>query len=302
MNSLMSQESSLYIALRELFRSGRTMSYVLTLAALAGLYACLPMVKEMSIYHEMGDTAPELHAALSLIVGWLLVFRTNTAHARWWEARTLWGALINASRNLALKVSRLGTVSANDKHLVRQLIIDFAMALKLHLRQEPAAQVLTRGFSTQAANKQINYPLAEPEPASPLHVPLAIAGEIYRLMGEWKASGSIDGDELRVIDAEALRLMDICGACERIQKTRIVRSYRVFARQVVLLFLLTLPWGIVEDFGWWTIPLTAMTAYFMLGLEIVAEHVEEPFGYDDDDLDLEGMCRTIDTSVNEIFA
>ncbi len=85
MNSLMSQESSLYIALRELFRSGRTMSYVLTLAALAGLYACLPMVKEMSIYHEMGDTAPELHAALSLIVGWLLVFRTNTAHARWWE-------------------------------------------------------------------------------------------------------------------------------------------------------------------------------------------------------------------------
>ncbi len=120
-------------------------------------------------------------------------------------------------------------------------------------------------------------------------------------MGNWKASGAIDGDELRVIDAEALRLMDICGACERIQKTRIIRSYRVFARQVVLLFLLTLPWGIVEDFGWWTIPLTAMTAYFMLGLEVVAEHVEEPFGYDDDDLDLEGMCRTIDHSVNEIF-
>lgn len=290
------------ISLRELFRSGRTLSYVMTLAVLAGLYACLPMIKEMSPYHAMGDTAPELHAALSLIVGWLLVFRTNTAHARWWEARTLWGALINASRNLALKVSRLGSVTANDKHLARQLIIDFAMALKLHLRQEPAAQMLMKALSTRPTDKKQNYPLAEPEPASPMHVPLAIAAEIYRLMGEWKAAGVIDGDELRVIDAEALRLMDICGACERIQKTRIVRSYRVFARQVVLLFLLTLPWGIVEDFGWWTIPMTSMTAYFMLGLEIVAEHVEEPFGYDDDDLDLEGMCRTIDNSVNEIFA
>lgn len=292
----------MFNSLRELFRSGRTLSYVMTLAVLAGLYACLPMIKEMSPYHDMGDAAPELHAALSLIVGWLLVFRTNTAHARWWEARTLWGALINASRNLALKVSRLGSVTANDKHLARQLIIDFAMALKLHLRQEPAAQMLMKALSTRPAEKQQNYPLAEPEPASPMHVPLAIAAEIYRLMGQWKASGAIDGDELRVIDAEALRLMDICGACERIQKTRIVRSYRVFARQVVLLFLLTLPWGIVEDFGWWTIPMTAMTAYFMLGLEIVAEHVEEPFGYDDDDLDLEGMCRTIDNSVNEIFA
>ncbi len=40
----------------------------------------------------------------------------------------------------------------------------------------------------------------------------------------------------------------------------------------------------------------------MLGLEIVAEHVEEPFGLDDDDLDLEGMCKTIAGSVDEIFA
>ncbi len=291
----------LAMSMRELFRSGRTLSYVMTLAAVAGLYACLPMVKEMSIYHEMGDTAPELHAALSLIVGWLLVFRTNTAHARWWEARTLWGALVNASRNLALKVARLGSISTTDKQVVRHLIIDFAMALKLHLRQEPAAQSFMSGLSTQSRDQSINYPLAEPETTKGTHVPLAIANEIYRLMGSWKATGVIDGDELRVIDAEALRLMDICGACERIQKTRIVRSYRVFARQVVLLFLLTLPWGIVEDFGWWTVPLTAMTAYFMLGLEIVAEHVEEPFGYDDDDLDLDGLCRTIDKSVSEIL-
>lgn len=286
---------------REFFRSGRTLSYVLTLAALAGLYACLPLAKEMSIFRDTGKSAPELHAALSLIVGWLLVFRTNTAHARWWEARTLWGALINASRNLALKVSRLGSISNDDKRSVEKLIADFAVALKHHLRQEPAAQSMIQGLTSRPVDRIGNQPLAEPEPANPKHVPLAISAEIYRLMGKWKASGVIDGDELRVIDAEALRLMDICGACERIQKTRIVRSYRVFARQVVLLFLLTLPWGIVQSFGWWTVPLTAMTAYFMLGLEIVAEHVEEPFGYDDDDLDLEGMCRTIENSVKEIF-
>lgn len=273
-------------SLKDYFRSGRTLSYVLTLALLTGLYACLPMLKELSPYHDVGDTASGLHAALSLIVGWLLVFRTNTAHSRWWEARTLWGSLVNASRNLAMKITRLGTVPPDDLGKIKVLLTEFPMALKLHLRLEPASKTIVA--TDQVAGTWT-------------HAPLGIATELYSLLGNWQRAGYIDGDQMRVIDAEALRLMDICGGCERIQRTRIIRSYRVFARQCVLLFLLTLPWGIVEDFGWWTVPLTALTAYFMLGMEIVAEHVEEPFGYDDDDLDLDALCRTIAQSVSEVF-
>ena len=95
--------------------------------------------------------------------------------------------------------------------------------------------------------------------------------------------------------------MDICGACERIAKTPMVRSYRIFARQCIFLFLFTLPWGLVQDFMAWTLPLTIVVSYFMVGMEIVAEHVEEPFGFDEDDLDLEGMSATIANSVEEIF-
>ena len=66
--------------------------------------------------------------------------------------------------------------------------------------------------------------------------------------------------------------------------------------------LLSLPWGITADFGWWTVPLTALTAYFMLGLEVVAEHVEEPFGDDEDDLDLDRLCTAVTDSVQETIA
>ena len=48
--------------------------------------------------------------------------------------------------------------------------------------------------------------------------------------------------------------------------------------------------------------MTIVTAYFMIGLETVAEHVEEPFGYDEDDLDLDGLCGTIDRTVHEVIA
>jgi putative membrane protein len=140
-----------------------------------------------------------------------------------------------------------------------------------------------------------------PKEGCPSHPPLAIANELYRWVAEHKKSRSIDGDDMRVIDAEMAKLMDVCGACERIARTPMVVSYRIFARQCIVLFLFTLPWGISNDFKWWTIPITIVIAYFMLGMEIVAEHVENPFGYDEDDLDLEGICDTIARSVNNIF-
>lgn len=267
--------------------SSRTLGYVFLMALGVGLYAVIPTAIEYSAYADVVNTSSQFHAVLSLVLGWLLVFRTNTAYSRWWEARTLWGALVNACRNCALKVTCLGRFTEHDRHVIRDLIGAFPVALRCHLRGEIGTH-LPDGVRKLAGTAR--------------HVPQAIAQHIYQIVGKAKQDGAIDGDELRVLDAELLRLMDICGGCERILKTRIVKSYRIFARQCVLIFLGTLPWGIVQDFRIWTIPLTIITAYFMLGMETVAEHVEEPFGYDEDDLDLDSLCNTIATTVDEAMA
>ena len=126
------------------------------------------------------------------------------------------------------------------------------------------------------------------------HLPGYLAGLRYQALRRWRGEGWIDGDDLRVIDCELARFLDICGGCERIRGTRVARSYRVFARQCVIMFLLILPWGIAHDFGWWTLPLTAITAYFMIDMETVL------FGRDEDDLDLDGICEGIARSVSEV--
>ena len=95
--------------------------------------------------------------------------------------------------------------------------------------------------------------------------------------------------------------MEICGGCERIRRTRLSPSYRLFVRHCITLYLCTLPWGLVEDFEFWTVPLTVIMAYFMIGIEVIAHSVEEPFGMDEDDLDLDGLCITIRSTVNEIL-
>jgi putative membrane protein len=134
------------------------------------------------------------------------------------------------------------------------------------------------------------------------HVPVAIVTALYGELEGLRRQSKMDGNELRVIDIESRVFLDVCGACERILNTRVARSYRVFARQCIALYLFTFPWGIVETFQWWTVPLTIITSYFMLGMEIVAEHIEEPFGYDEDDLNLDAICDGIEKSVRQIAA
>lgn len=237
-------------------------------------------------YGKYINLPSDLHAAFTLVLGWLLVFRTNSSYARWWEARKLWGALVNISRNMAIKVADLCKAGDDELNKFRVEIVAFAYGLKDHLRNESSLQALS-GF--EDCNDK------------PTHVPSYLITRMYEEIGAWKSNGFIDGDDLRVLDAEARQFLDICGGCERIRNTRVVRSYRTFARQCVGLYLVTFPWGIVDSFRWWTIPLTGIVAYFMLGLETVAEHVEEPFGYDEDDLDLDGLCRTIEVTVQEVF-
>lgn len=254
-----------------------------SIALAMGIYSLFPILKEYSSYSDVGDTPSDLHAALSLVLGWLLVFRTNAAYARWWEARTLWGSLINCSRNLAIKVQEFfPDLSFEERRFLSRHLSEFPKALTAHLRKEAYTGPIFQG-------------------AMPTHVPLAISQDIYRWISNRLSNKTFDRDLLRILDCETAKLMDICGACERIAKTPMVRSYRIFARQCIFLFLFTLPWGLVQDFMWWTLPLTIVISYFMVGMEIVAEHVEEPFGFDEDDLDLEGMSATIANSVEEIF-
>ncbi|MBL8813467.1 MAG: hypothetical protein JNM43_25090 [Planctomycetaceae bacterium] len=266
---------------------GRTLFRVGGLACLVGLYSIIPSAcMHFGILKSLSEMPSEIPAALTVVLGWLLVFRTNTSYARWWEARTLWGSLTNTIRNLAIKFATLTPMNEHERRQVRSALARFPVVLKDHLRGSTTSDDLD----------------SLPESVTTAtHKPTALTETLYRKLQFWKESGGMDSTTLLVMDEDLRKLLEITGGCERIQNTRLVRSYRGFARQSVALYLATLPWGLASDFGWWTIPLTAALSYFMLGLETVAEHIEQPFGTDDDDLDLDGMCRNIRASVESVL-
>jgi putative membrane protein len=258
-----------------------------TVAALA-VYAALVVLFDRWIGLHITPVGAQFHGFLGLVLGLLLVFRTNTSYERWWEGRKLWGQLVNDSRNLAIKVQTCVRADAADKEGLGRWLSGFAFALKEHLR---------------GGVKLPDVPgLGEHAGHDPPHVPAFISARIYEQFEAWRQTDQLGGFELLFLDQHAKALMDICGACERIKKTPISLSYRWFIRQSIAIYLLALPWGLMDSFGWWTVPAVAMLGYFMIGVEMIAEQIEDPFGVDEDDIMLDELYQTIERSVSGILA
>ncbi|MBD2298411.1 bestrophin family protein [Nostoc sp. FACHB-190] len=232
----------------------------------------------------------------SIVLGLLLVFRTNTAYERFWEGRKLWGSTVNTVRNLAWKIwVAVDEVEASDRErkiAALRLLPAFAIAKKLYLRYEPASEELKPWVSpAQYSNLQNiqNMPL-----------------EISRLLGKYLQQeykrGLLTNYQLTSIHTLMNNLMDNVGGCERILKTPIPPAYVIHLNQLLLIYCLILPFHFVKDLGWWTGVFVALVSFALFGIEEIGVEIENPFGYDHNDLPLDKICQTIQNNIEEFIA
>jgi putative membrane protein len=215
----------------------------------------------------------------TFILSLLMSFRNQAAYQRWWEARGLWGQLTNDSRNLAAKFAAFVPPDVLARARAAELLTGFAEALKRHLRDEPLHLRDLPGF--------------EHEEADPPHVPLDLARRLFAAVADWKRAGHIDDCVLRVLDPHLSRLLDVCGGCEKIRNTPLSPSYKGLLRMGLLLNVVAEPWFTVPQIGFWGLPVLLLVCFFLFGVELIDSIVEEPFGRERDDLDLDRYCQTI---------
>ncbi|KAF2519256.1 hypothetical protein E0W68_05675 [Flavobacterium salilacus subsp. salilacus] len=227
-----------------------------------------------------------MHSMLGFVISLLLVFRTNTAYDRWWEGRKMWGALVNNSRNLALKIAVM-LDDKEDKAIMRRLIPAYAHVLSLHLK-----------------NEDINHELFDDATLAPDHYnhkPNQIAKTIMAKVNSLYKEGKITGDQLIVLNAEVQSLTDICGACERIKNTPIPYSYSAFIKKFIFFYVMTLPFGYSFQLSYYVIPVVVFIFYVLASLELIAEEIEDPFGTDANDLPLDKIADNIRKNVEELI-
>ena len=232
-----------------------------------------------------------IHSLIGFVLGLLLVFRTNSAYDRWWEGRKLLGALVNTSRNLALKLSTFLPSEASVKRkLFVEFISNYCFSMKDHLRDKRVAEELT--FSTH---------LTEEEFKSSNHLPNIIAEKIFNETKIMYDDKLISDNIYITIDDQVKQFTDIIGGCERIKKTPIPYSYNIFLKKIIFIYTMTLPIGLATDFQYWAIPISLFVLYILASLELLAEEIEDPFGEDTNDLPVDDICHTIKGNIEEIL-
>jgi putative membrane protein len=232
-----------------------------------------------------------MHQLLGFAISMLLVFRTNTAYDRWWEGRKLWGALVNVSRNLAVKLSVWMRAEDTEgrEHFAR-LIALFAHELRNHLLRE----------ETRLALDETSHPeLAAID--RDRHVPAQVVRLMHKRTIHLVQDGRLSQEQLIVLANDINTFLDICGACERIKNTPIPWSYTTFIKKFIVIYTITLPFGFALSMSWLAVPVVMFIFYVLASLELIAEEIEDPFGRDTNDLPMRKLAENIAGNVSDIL-
>jgi ion channel-forming bestrophin family protein len=241
--------------------------------------------------HPTFKTSALLHQILGFVISLLLVFRTNTAYDRWWEGRRAWGTFINHARSFAMKMATyIPKEYIAERDRLRILTSSYFFAVKDHLRGQVNPDEWEMADSPDAETF-----------AGKEHVPNAILLRITEEVVNLNRKNIISDSEMRTVTDELRSFADNLGACERIRNTPIPYSYSIFIKKIIFLYTFTLPFGFAGDFGYWTILVACLVFYAFASLELIAEEIEDPFGFDPNDLPTEEFCKKIRSNVNEIF-
>ena len=232
-----------------------------------------------------------MHSLLGFAISMLLVFRTNTAYDRWWEGRKLWGALVNNSRNLAVKLnSILSREDEKNRSFFKKIIPLFASELCIHLQNEKTRLAL----DTDPHPEIVGFDSSK-------HVPNQIVALMMNKVHLLHRDKSISDYQLLFLNNELQSFLDICGACERIKNTPIPYSYSAFIKKFIFFYVITLPLGFALSLSYLTIPVVIFIFYVLASLEIIAEEIEDPFGKDDNDLPMQKIATNIGKNVEDIL-
>jgi len=234
--------------------------------------------------------------AISIFLG----FRNNASYDRYWEARKLWGRMVNVSRTWARQVRTLivapegadDTEKAEVEALQRTLIerqVAYVHGFRLHLRREERWEELGAWLDDDELTR---LKTESNRPSAISHV----TGEL--VANAWRR-GWIHPMHVPVLEGSLTEITGIQGGCERILATPVPFVYNVLMHRIVGLYCVFLPFGLVGTMHWATPFAVAGIAYAFYGLDSIGDEIEEPFGRDPNDLPITFLSRMIEVNLRQ---
>ena len=261
------------------------------------LYAILIAVLYNTLHFTRISIPLAIPTLLGTVISLLLAFKSNQAYDRWWEARTIWGGIVNDSRTLTRQLltfvdTTYGTEEERafcERMAKRQ--IAWCYSLSRSLRKQDAISGLEKYLTEEDFEYIKNYS----------NVPLALLKlQGSDLRNAYKL-GWINEYQQIEIDKTLTRFSNEMGGCERIKNTIFPSTYSVYIHFSLLLFVLLLPFGLIEYFGIVEIPLVIAIASSFFLIEKMAIHLQDPFENKPTDTPTTAISQTIERDIKQMI-
>jgi ion channel-forming bestrophin family protein len=235
------------------------------------------------------------NVSYNLVLGLLLVFRTNSAYDRFWEGRKAWGTITASIRSLGhmiwVAIAEVEPKDRESKVAALRLLVACAIATKLQLRQQPVNSELELLMTHE------QFLMLKAAKTTPIQLAVWI-GEYMQKQYDRKL---LSVNQLTAMNGLVNELLGALTTCERILSTPIPLAYAIYLKRLLLIYCISLPFQVVSTLHWWTTPIVIILTFVLLGVEEIGTEIENPFGEDANDLPLDAMCVTISTNIEDLI-
>lgn len=253
------------------------------------LYAILASKLDQDSIFKNVSIPLSIPGIIGTLVSLLLAFRISQSYERWWEARIVWGAIVNDSRSLLRQVQQFlpeneAATQAAREMAERQTV--WCYALGESLRQFPYS------------DKVKNY--AEDHAISAGNLPNALLDAHARQWRRLCEQFQVNVNKQVQVDATLVKLTDSMGRCERIKNTIFPRSYSLLIHFLIYVFLTILPFGIEQISILPEIGLSIMIPTLFISIEQTAIIMQDPFENRPTDTPMTKLAQTIENNLREM--
>jgi putative membrane protein len=244
-----------------------------------------------------------LGSALAIFIA----FRNQSSYARWWEARTIWGGIINNSRIFARQIianvdnaEAIGKISKIDADAYKKEMIDrqiaFAHSLRLHLRRQDNFLEIQHLLSENELNQLM-------QKQNRTNILLQTQGLRIKQAMQSEMLGAFDNISM---EPNLATFSNWQGACERIKNTPLPMNYQYFTKMFLYVFIFFLPICLIGDFtkmniDFMVIPVSFVICFVFAVMNKVGELNENPFENSIADIPMTSMCNTIERDLKEML-
>jgi putative membrane protein len=255
-----------------------------------------------ALFETLDMTAISIPIAVPTIIGTvislLLAFRSNQAYDRWWEARTIWGAVVNDSRSLTRQIL---SFTVSDEYQLEELehfravFVKRQIAWSYSLGQALRKMNAVHGLDRLLSKRELNY-ISRYD-----NVPAALLELHGRDLAYALQKGWINAYQHVELDRTLTRLCDSMGKCERIKNTIFPATYSLYIHFANLFFILLLPFAVIDFMGYMEVPLViAISASFLL-IEKMAIQLQDPFENKPTDTPMTTIARSIEKDLRQML-